>query len=88
MDDAMTNLDARDARTADEALLWTVDECCRYLRVGRTRLYASLKAGLFGPVPVKAFGRRLLFSRQEVIDWVEAGCPCRRAWQSTRGGGR
>ena len=75
---------APDPRSAGEALLWTAEDVCRRLHIGRTRLYASLKSGTFGPVPVKAFGRRLLFRADEVRTWVAAGCPPRRAWLSMR----
>jgi predicted DNA-binding transcriptional regulator AlpA len=76
---------APDARSAGETLLWTAEDVCRCLHVGRTRLYASLKSGTFGPVPVKAFGRRLLFRADEVRKWVAADCPPRRAWLSMTG---
>jgi len=76
---------ASDARSEGEALLWTAEDVCHRLHVGRTRLYASLKSGTFGPLPVKAFGRRLLFRADEVREWVAAGCPPRRAWLSMRG---
>jgi predicted DNA-binding transcriptional regulator AlpA len=37
------------------------------------------------PAPVK-IGRSTLWRVQELHDWLEAGCPCRKVWEVMRAG--
>jgi hypothetical protein len=56
-----------------DALLWTIKEAAEALRVSvRTckRLAAVLPPGI-----VVRVGRRRLFSKADLIAWVNAGCP-------------
>ncbi len=45
------------------------------------RLDAS---GRLGPRPVR-LGRLVRWSRQELEDWIAAGCPVRHVWEKQRG---
>jgi predicted DNA-binding transcriptional regulator AlpA len=43
------------------------------------RLHAAGKV----PAPVK-LGSRTLWRREELVAWIEAGCPSRRQWEAMR----
>ena len=49
------------------------------LGVGRTLFYQLDACGRIGPRPVK-LGKRSLWARAELEDWVAAGCPPREEW--------
>ena len=71
-----------------DALLLSVPEVCRMLNIGKSLFYTMHSTGRLGPMPHK-LGRRSLWNRQELIDWINAGMPARERWQTlkeTRGG--
>ena len=49
-------------------LVYTTDEVMRLLRVGRTKLYEMVSRN---EIPVRRAGRKLLFPRQSLHDWLE-----------------
>ena len=63
-----------------EPLLINVNELAVLLNLSRAAVYAALSAGRIGPRPIRAFGRRTLFSRAEVESWVRSGCINRDRW--------
>jgi predicted DNA-binding transcriptional regulator AlpA len=50
------------------------------LGISRSLLYEFISDGRFGIVPV-SFGRKKLYSVQELRDYVQAGCPALEKWQ-------
>lgn len=61
-------------------LMIGVSEFCRLTSISRSLYFEKKAAGRIGPSEVK-IGRKILFRRAEVVDWTNAGCPPRRAWQ-------
>lgn len=71
-----------------EPLLIGVLDACRMLGISRAKYFQMKSAGRIGPLEIK-FGRRILLRADELRDWVDAGCPNRRAWRwrpNRRGG--
>ena len=64
-----------------EALLLSTEDAAKLIGVGRTHFYALHTSGRLGPLPVR-LGKRTLWSRAELEDWVSSGCPSREQWQA------
>jgi predicted DNA-binding transcriptional regulator AlpA len=47
--------------------------------ISRAHLHRLRAAGQWGPTAVK-LGRKVLYRRQDVIDWIGADCPDFRTW--------
>jgi predicted DNA-binding transcriptional regulator AlpA len=62
-----------------DPLLLDIPATAKLAGVSRRTLDSMLCARLFGPEPVK-INRRFMFRRQEVVDWVNAGAPCKNKW--------
>lgn len=63
-----------------DSLLISAENSAQLLGIGRTLFYSMHSSGRLGPLPVK-LGRRALWNRKELEDWVEAGCPPRSRWE-------
>lgn len=63
-------------------LLVDTKEAARLSGVGRT-LWLQLASAGRVPLPVR-LGRRVLWRRDELADWIEAGCPGRDRWIALR----
>jgi len=66
-----------------ESLLVSVQDAAVLLGIGKTLFYELHSTGCLGPIPVK-LGSRSLWNRQELTDWVNAGCPAREQWQQIK----
>ena len=73
------------AAVEPEPLLLDVKSVCKLLNVCRNSLHSASQTGTFAPLPIKAFGRKLLYSRAEILSWLEKGAPPRRVWQAQKG---
>jgi len=62
-----------------EALLWTADQLASALAISVRQVWRMDSAGKI-PQAVK-LGRLKRWRRDEILGWVEAGCPDRREWQ-------
>lgn len=58
----------------DEDKLLTRKEVCELLRLSYVSLHKKMKEGL----PFKRAGRRVLFSKKEILDWLDQE---RRIWK-------
>ncbi|MHC4230230.1 MAG: helix-turn-helix transcriptional regulator [Planctomycetota bacterium] len=63
-----------------EALLLSTTDAAKLIGVGRTHFYAMHSSGRLGPLPVR-LGKRTLWNKAELEDWVGGGCPSRERWQ-------
>jgi len=54
-------------------------QTCGYLGIGKTHLHEMIRAGKFGPSPVR-LGRCVRYRRVELDAWLAAGCPSRERW--------
>jgi len=61
------------------ALLLNAKEGARLLGIGERFFWAMHSTGELGPLPIK-LGKRTLWSRFELTDWVKARCPRREEW--------
>jgi len=61
------------------ALLLDAKEGARLLGIGERFFWAMHSTGELGPLPIK-LGKRTLWSRFELTEWVKARCPRREAW--------
>jgi predicted DNA-binding transcriptional regulator AlpA len=78
----MTNHDS--AGTARPApLLLPVKDVLALVGCGRT-LWLSMVSSGRTPAPVR-LGRKTMWRREEILAWVEAGCPAREKWERMRG---
>ncbi len=62
----------------DFGLLLSATQVARTLGVSRSLLYEMKNSGRL-PKPIR-FGRRLVWSRDELRAWVAAGCPSQDRW--------
>lgn len=69
----------------DESLLLNDSSAAKILGIGRT-LFRGLNSQGRIPKPIK-LGRRKLWSRQELADWIAAGCPPRDKWERMKKAG-
>lgn len=67
-----------------DSLLLSAEGAAKLLNIGRAHFYGLHSNGRLGPLPVR-LGRRVLWRRQELTDWVNAGCPQRHDWQRRNG---
>ncbi|MHC4426746.1 MAG: helix-turn-helix transcriptional regulator [Planctomycetota bacterium] len=59
---------------------------CEYLNISRALFYKLNATGAFGLLPIKlGTCRKVLYRRDEIEEWIQAGCPHRKQWQSTKG---
>ena len=65
------------------SLLISAENSAQLLGIGRTLFYSMHSSGRLGPLPVK-LGRRTLWNRKELEDWIEANCPPRHQWQEIK----
>ena len=61
------------------ALLLDAREGARLLGIGERFFWAMHSTGELGPLPIK-LGKRTLWSRFELTEWVKARCPKREEW--------
>ncbi|MCP4712796.1 MAG: helix-turn-helix domain-containing protein [Planctomycetes bacterium] len=66
-----------------EPLLLSATETAELLGVGRSHLYSLHSAGRL-PLPVR-LGRRVLWRRSELEQWIKCGCPARSKWVAMEG---
>ena len=53
------------------------------LGLGKNTVLRHDETGKLGPMAIK-LGRRRLWRKDEILQWVEADCPGRARWQSMR----
>lgn len=63
------------------SMLLSAEDSAQLLGIGRTLFYSMHSSGRLGPMPIK-LGRRTLWNRKELQNWIEAGCPPRNQWQT------
>lgn len=66
-----------------ESELLTVKQTCQLLNISRTLLYSRSSSEVFGIVPIR-IGRKVLFSRKELLAHIDAGMPPRTKWQTMK----
>lgn len=59
----------------------TATEAAKLIGVGRSHFYAMHSSGRLGPMPI-SLGRRTLWKRKELENWVSADCPPRGQWKT------
>ena len=64
-------------------LLLSADESARLCGIGRSHWFSLHSAGKV-PLPVK-LGRRTLWRKNELEEWIEKNCPPRQKWLAMRG---
>ena len=64
-----------------EPLLVGVSDTAVILGISKPMLYQLISDGRFGLIGIR-FGRKRLFSIEELKSWVRAGCPSREKWLS------
>lgn len=57
-------------------------DAAKFLGVSLSHLYQLHRTGRL-PIPVR-LGRAVRWSRQELIEWLNAGCPSRSRWLTLR----
>lgn len=80
-----TNSSLLESTPMPEKLLWSVEDICHVLSIGKTCFYEMDTSGAFGPLPVPFGGRRKLYNVAEVRQWVSMGCPHRKIFQQMQG---
>jgi predicted DNA-binding transcriptional regulator AlpA len=71
-----------------EPALLTIPQVCAYLNIARATFYKINATGAFGLLPIKlGTCRKILYSRVELMDWLNANprCPHRKQWQVMKG---
>ena len=73
-----------ESSVAVEPLLLNIADTAKVLSISKPLLYQMLSDGRFGLIGIR-FGRKRLFSVDELKSWIQAGCPCRERWLRIRG---
>ena len=68
-----------------EAIGLTAADAAALLGISESHFYCLHKTGRLGPLPVR-MGRAVRWSRQELIEWFNAGSPPRSRWIAMRQG--
>lgn len=63
--------------------LLTIEQTCELINVKRATFYKLKATGKFAPLSVQLC-RKVLYRRGEIEDWIRAGCPHRKIWQSMK----
>ena len=66
-----------------DALLLSAQDAAELLSITRSHFYALHSSGRLGPLPIQ-LGRRTLWRREELVNWVAAGCPVREKWNPSQ----
>ena len=67
-----------------ETMLWTIQDVISCLNISRAEFYRLNQSGKFAPLPV-GLCRKVLYQKQEVLDWISTKCPHRKIWQTMKG---
>ncbi|MDR0363305.1 MAG: helix-turn-helix domain-containing protein [Planctomycetota bacterium] len=73
----------KEAKQENADILVTVDEAAEMCKVCRAAFYRMCAAGKT-PARIK-LGRSTRWRRQELLDWIKAGCPSREKWEAMYG---
>ena len=65
--------------------LLTIEQTCQLLNISRAEFYRLDQSGKFAPLST-GLCRKRLYIRVEIENWVRAGCPHRKIWQTKRKG--
>lgn len=68
-----------------EPELLSIEQTCQLINVQRATFYTLRASGKFAPLPVQLC-RKVLYQKQEVLDWISAKCPHRKIWQAQKKG--
>jgi predicted DNA-binding transcriptional regulator AlpA len=68
-----------------EAIGLSAADAAALLGISESHFYCLHKTGRLGPLPVR-MGRAVRWSRQELIEWFNAGSPPRSRWIAMRQG--
>jgi len=63
-----------------EPALLNLEQTCQLINVKRACYYRLRDSGKFAPLPV-GLCRKVLYRRDEIEKWIQAGCPHRKQWQ-------
>ncbi len=66
-----------------EPLLIPDTEAARIAGIARSTLHSLRAAGKWGPSSVR-LGRAVRYRRDEVMSWIDAGCPDAATWAAMR----
>lgn len=77
----VNKIDPESSAVPAEPLALTVDAAdgAGLLGIGRTKFLQLHSSGRL-PLPLR-FGRAVRWRRQELVDWLNAGCPTRDKWK-------
>lgn len=64
--------------------LLDITQVCQLLNMSRAEFYRLDQSGKFAPLST-GLCRKRLYVREEIENWIRAGCPHRKQWQSMRG---
>lgn len=65
-------------------LLLSAKEAAKLLDIGERFFWSIHSSGELGPLPIR-LGKRTLWSRFELTEWVRHRCPRREEWIATKG---
>jgi excisionase family DNA binding protein len=63
--------------------LLTIEQTCQLLNISRAEFYRLDQSGKFAPLST-GLCRKRLYIRAEVENWIKAGLPHRKQWQSVK----
>jgi predicted DNA-binding transcriptional regulator AlpA len=64
--------------------LLDISQVCRLLNISRAEFYRLDQSGKFAPLST-GLCRKRLYVRAEIENWIRAGLPHRKIWQSMKG---
>lgn len=70
----------RDPNQKRVSLLINAFDAAELCGVGKSQWYALVSSGKT-PAPIK-LGRKTLWRKSELQEWIEAGCPARKKWEN------
>jgi excisionase family DNA binding protein len=66
-------------------LLLSSLQAAALLGISRSHFYGLISSGTLGVMPIR-LGERVLWNRNELERYVEAGCPTKEKWQAMKKG--
>lgn len=72
----------RNPEKAQKSLLVNAFDAADMCGIGKSQWYGLVASGR-APAPIK-LGRKSLWHKDELKDWIKAGCPAQRIWESMK----
>ena len=64
-------------------LLLTANDLAEMLQISERQIWRMRDTGRL-PVPIELGPKNIRWPREEILDWIDAGCPKRQVWEARK----